>query len=338
MLIKSVTGQKIIASQGDETIQATLEFDGYPAVSASVPAGISAGKYEVAKVTPDEAISQIGQIDQICSGKDWTQKSLDTEISSHNFGGNTTLAVSAAFYKATFKFQISNFKFPRLMLLLFEGGLHGNSGIAAQEFLLIEETIAQAKTDYAKLKQHLADSHVETLVGAEGGFSPAGFDNTTVLALVKQLFPSQPLAVDVAGSFNQENLDLAGLFAVEDPYDDESWDKFAQLTASGQLLVIGDDLTVTNPERIKKALELKAVGGVVVKPNQIGTISQAKEAVKIAKDGGLKVVVSHRGDDTDDTWIADFAVDVAADFVKFGGMERGERIAKYNRLTELGMT
>ncbi len=331
MRINNITAKKILGSLGNETVEATIN----DTFSASVPAGVSAGKYEVAKVSPDEAISQIGQIGQICTGKDWTQESLDTELSSHNFGGNATLAVSAAFYKTQ---KITPTKFPKLLLLLFEGGLHGNPDITAQEFLLVEDTIAQAKEDYAKLKKYLSDHQIETLVGAEGGFSPQGFNNARIIDLVKDLFPDKPLGVDVAGSFNSESFDMSRLFSVEDPYDDESWDKFASLNSQNKLLVIGDDLTTTNPERIKKALELKAIGGVVIKPNQIGTISAAKEAVKVARDGGLKIIVSHRGEDTDDTWIADFAVDVAADFVKFGGLERGERIAKLNRLLELGMT
>ena len=140
----------------------------------------------------------------------------------------------------------------------------------------------------------------------------------------------------MAECFGESNIP-EGITTVEDPFDDESWDKFTQLSAQNKYLVIGDDLTTTNPERIKKALELKAINGVVIKPNQIGTISQAKEAVKIARDGGLKIIVSHRGEETDDVWIVDFALAVEANYVKFGGMNRGERIAKYNRLIELGM-
>ncbi|MBI3888079.1 hypothetical protein HY310_03365 [Candidatus Microgenomates bacterium] len=148
------------------------------------------------------------------------------------------------------------------------------------------------------------------------------------------LLPGRSIGVDMAECFGESNIP-EGVVTVEDPFNDESWDKFTLLTAQNKYLVIGDDLTTTNPKRIKKAIEQKAINGVVIKPNQIGTISQAIEAVKVARDGGLKIVVSHRGEETDDVWIVDFALEVEADYVKFGGMDRGERVAKYNRLIEL---
>lgn len=336
MKIINVSARKILASSGNETVEAVVVLENGQAVRASVPAGISAGKYEIQKASPPEAVSQIGQISQIVSRKDWTQESLDAEIAAHGYGGNATLAVSAAFYKATMT-GLHPGRFPKLFLLLFEGGGHGNPNIATQEFCLVEETITQAEADFATLKTYLSDNSIETLVGAEGAFSPQSFDDSKAITTIKQLFPNQPIALDVAGSFNFNNPDLDGIFSVEDPYDDESWNKFSILTAENKLLVIGDDLTVTNPERIKKAIELKAINGVVIKPDQIGTISAAFDAVKVARAGGLKIVVSHRGEETDDDWIVDFALTVQADYVKFGGLDRGERVAKYNRLRELGM-
>ena len=153
---------------------------------------------------------------------------------------------------------------------------------------------------------------------------------------IRAVFPQIQIGVDIAQCFGESNIPQ-GVFSVEDPFDDESWDKWSRLTAQNRYLVIADDLVTTNPERIKKAVELKACNAVVIKPNQIGTISAAKEAVKVAREANLKIVVSHRGQETDDTWIVDFALAVQADYVKFGGMNRGERIAKYNRLIELGM-
>lgn len=329
MKIEKITSKKIIASMGDYTVQATIN----DTFAASVPAGISAGKYEIKKVPADEAISQIGQISQICLGKDWNQESLDKKISCHNFGGNATLAVSAAFFKSQ---KVTPTKFPKLMLLLFEGGEHGNKNITIQEFLAIEDTLEQAMRDFRTMKEYVTDNNIEHTVGAEGGFSPLKFSNTDVLDLLKKVLPDKKIGVDMASCFNESQIP-ENAFSVEDPYSDEDWTNWTNLTNQNKYLVIGDDLTTTNPERIKKALELKAINGVVIKPNQIGTISQAKEAVKIARDGGLKIIVSHRGEETDDVWIVDFALDVQADYVKFGGMNRGERIAKYNRLIELGM-
>lgn len=337
MIITQISGQKILASFGDETVKATIIFADGSSFTASVPTGISAGKYEIKKVNADDGIREIGEMGEICKNKDWTQETLDQEIASHGFGGNTTLAVSAAFFKKTNPLPLTPNTFPKLMLLLFEGGEHGNKNITMQEFMIIEGNVNQASEDFAKLKYYLKQNNIESTVGAEGGFSPLAFDNERVIATIKELFPDRQIAIDMAGCFGDSTVP-EGVFSVEDPYDDESWDKFVELTRQNKVVVIGDDLTATNPERIKKAIGLKAITGVIIKPNQIGTISAALQAVKVARDGGLKIVVSHRGEETDDDWIVDFALAVQADYVKFGGIDRGERIAKYNRLKELGMS
>lgn len=337
MKIINVSARKILASFGNETVEAVVVLENGQAVSASVPAGISAGKYEIQKASPSEAVSQIGQISQIVSGKDWTQESLDAEIAAHGYGGNATLAVSAAFYKASNTGLHPVTKWPKLMLLLFEGGEHGNKNITMQEFCILEDSISEAAGDFAKLKHYLKqNNNVETTVGAEGGFSPENFNNEKCLETIKTVFPDKKIAVDMAGSFHDSQIP-ENIFSVEDPFDDESWEKWTQLNRQNKFLVIGDDLTTTNPQRIQKAIDLKAVGGVVIKPDQIGTISAAIKAVKAARAGGLKIIVSHRGEETDDDWIVDFALAVSADYVKFGGLDRGERVAKYNRLKQLGM-
>jgi enolase len=330
MIIKNITARKILASLGDETVEATIN-DRY---SASVPAGISAGKYEIKKVKADEAVEEVQKINEICKNKDWTQESLDKEISSHGFGGNSTLAVSAAFYKIGLPLDRHTGMQPKLFLLLFEGGEHGNKNITMQEFCIIENNVSQAVEDFAKVKNYLKQNNIETTVGAEGGFSPLAFDNNKAIATIKQLFPDKQIGIDMADCFGNAAVP-EGVFSVEDPFNDEDWSNWTNLNNLQKYLVIGDDLTVTNPERIQKAIDLKAVGGVVIKPNQIGTISQAKQAAKLCKDNNLKIVVSHRGQETNDNWIVDFALDVEADFVKFGGLDRGERIAKYNRLLEI---
>lgn len=331
MVISSITAKKILASLGNETVEATIN----DSFSASVPAGISAGKYEVKKVSVDEAIKQINQISQITQNRDFNQETLDKEISSHGFGGNATLAVSAAFYKATMT-GLNPVMFPKIMLLLFEGGKHGNENLTIQEFMVVEDSLEQAIKDYRTMREYLEDNLIERTVGAEGGFSPEKFSNDDVLKTIRKVLPDRQIAVDMAECFGESNIP-EGVFSVEDPFDDESWEKWTELNVRQKFLVIGDDLVTTNPERIQKAIELKAIGGVVIKPNQIGTISGAIEASRLAKKNDLKTIVSHRGEETDDTWIVDFALDSGADYVKFGGLDRGERIAKYNRLMELGM-
>lgn len=344
MKINNIFAKKILSSLGSETIEATIEFENGITSVASVPAGISAGKYEISKVPVDEALKQIQKIALICRGKNWTQETLDDEIIKHGFGGNTTLAVSAAFWKLSDKFNIKPDRFPKLMLLLFEGGKHGNQNLTIQEFMVIEDSIADAITDYKKVKKYLEENGIETTVGAEGGFSPLSFNNFKALETIKTVLPNKKIALDVADCFKDgeqisfdEIIRQFAIASIEDPYTDEEWDKWVSFNKKfgRNILVIGDDLTTTNASRIKKAVELGAMNAVVIKPNQIGTMTQAIKAAQEAQSSGLKIVVSHRGEETNDTWIADFALNISADYVKFGGINRGERIAKYNRLLEL---
>ncbi|EKD65601.1 MAG: hypothetical protein ACD_50C00039G0001 [uncultured bacterium] len=127
------------------------------------------------------------------------------------------------------------------------------------------------------------------------------------------------------------------LLSLEDPFSDDDWDHWKKITErlGRDTLIVGDDLIATNKERLLKAIAQKACNATVIKPNQVGTITETLEAVKIAKSNGLKIVVSHRSGETNDDFIVDFAVAVQADYVKFGAPARGERVAKYNRLLEI---
>jgi enolase len=127
------------------------------------------------------------------------------------------------------------------------------------------------------------------------------------------------------------------VFSIEDPYpedEDTKWHTLMEKFGS-KFMIISDDLTVTNPERTKFAIEHLLCNAIVIKPNQVGTITETLKVVDIAKKAGLKVVVAHRAGETNDTFIADLAVAIEADYVKFGGPVRGERVAKYNRLLEI---
>lgn len=129
------------------------------------------------------------------------------------------------------------------------------------------------------------------------------------------------------------------LAIIEDPYQEDAWGSWRKLNeALGETMtIVGDDLLATNPNRVKKAIEEKACNAILIKPNQIGTVSEAIKVIKLARDAKWKVVVSHRSGETNDTFIADFAVGVGADYVKFGAPARGERVAKYNRLSSIDM-
>jgi enolase len=150
--------------------------------------------------------------------------------------------------------------------------------------------------------------------------------------------------------FYEELIKKYPIVFLEDPFSEEDWSGFQEITENlgKKIDIIGDDLLTTNPKRIKKAKKEKACSGAIIKLNQIGTVTETLEAVKLAKSfgpkgsrrggtngAGWKIIVSHRSGDTCDSFIADLAVGIRADFIKSGAPARGERVAKYNRLLEI---
>lgn len=206
-------------------------------------------------------------------------------------------------------------------------------------------------------------------VGDEGGFAPNLFTNLDALEVIVtaikecgyELKRDVFLGLDVAASnffkngrysirdrtqpmetvdlieFYRDLLNQYPLLMIEDPLYEDDWLGWTKLNTdiSSTTTLVGDDLLCTNPERVKRAIQEKACGAVLIKPNQIGTISETLNVIKIARDASWKVIVSHRSGETNDDFIADFAVGVGADYTKFGAPARGERIAKYNRLLEI---
>lgn len=131
---------------------------------------------------------------------------------------------------------------------------------------------------------------------------------------------------------NQYHLAVLEDVFAEDEWD--SWKKFHQ-DMGDQIIIVGDDLLTTNPERVQKAIQEKACNAILVKPNQIGTITETLKVIKMTRDANWKIIMSHRGGETNDWFIADFAVGTGADYAKFGAPSRGERVVKYNRLLSI---
>lgn len=345
--ITKLTATRNLSSLGNETLKVFIQINDQLETSVVVPAGISAGKYEAKVVGANEAINQVRNMANELVEQDFDQESLDKKLLMSEVAGNTSIAISACFWKAVniAGAKCSYGKFPKLLLLLFEGAKHGNTNLTIQEFMVVEDSLETAISDFKKMREYLVSSGIESTVGAEGGFSPINFTNLLILELMQSVFPEKHFALDAAGSFREKEVDWGKfildykLSYLEDPYSDEDWEKWQKLVADfgDKLLIVGDDLTTTNPLRVHRAIEQSAINAVIIKPNQNGTISGTLEAIRQAREGKLKIIVSHRGEETDDDWIVDFALCVGADYVKFGGMDRGERVAKYNRLLELGM-
>ncbi len=219
---------------------------------------------------------------------------------------------------------------------------------------------------YQSLKKLLISKKAIHSVGDEGGFAPNLFTNVDALELLQEAVSTTPykfnqdvfFGLDIAASsfykggkyqirdrqepyspeeFKKYLMDLKrqyNLLSIEDPFEQDAWEHWIALylEMGQETMIVGDDLLVTNKVRLQKAIQTHACNAVLVKPNQIGTISETIQVVKMAKQNNFSVVASHRSGDTDEDFIADFAVGVGADYAKFGAPNRMERVVKYNRL------
>lgn len=219
---------------------------------------------------------------------------------------------------------------------------------------------------YHQISKVLKYRNAINAVGDEGGFAPNLYTNLDALEVIAEAIKQAGytlqldvfLGLDIAPAYFSQNgqyrikdaqesfnsnqfiayikklHETYHLLCLEDPLEEDSWNDWTNLTKliGNEVNIIGDDLLVTNKERLKKAIDLKACNSILIKPNQIGTISETLKVIKMAKENNFKVVVSHRSGETSDSLIADFAIGVGADYVKFGAPARGERVVKYNRL------
>lgn len=222
---------------------------------------------------------------------------------------------------------------------------------------------------YYSLEQALINKNAIHSVGMDGGFAPNLFTNLDALEIIMLAVKQTPhqyghdvfLGLDVSANTFFKNgkytikdrsqafstkefidyyLDLNEqyhIFSLEDPLAEDDWNGWSQLVTEmgSKVLVIGDDFLSTNKTRVQRAITQKATTSILVKPNQMGTITETVEVIKIAKDANWTVFVSNRSGETTDYFIADFAVGVGADYTKFGAPSRGERIIKYNRLLRI---
>jgi len=231
------------------------------------------------------------------------------------------------------------------------------------------DSLQLGTTIYFALKEVLLLNGMSTLLADEGGFAPKLPSNVNAFALLAQAIETtnQRLGFDVflgidgaastfysnqqyhikdkssglsSKSLNDFYVELTKQYHVlylEDILSEDDWDGWidAMSKLSQSAMVVGDDLTATNPYRLQMAIDKKAITGVIIKPNQIGTVIESLAVVQVARSAGLKIVASHRSGETNDDFIADFAVAVGADYCKFGAPARGEHVAKYNRLSQI---
>ena len=263
---------------------------------------------------------------------------------------------------------------PVPMMNILNGGAHADTNVDIQEFMIapigadtFKESLRWGAEIYHSLKSVLKKKGLATSIGDEGGFAPNLDSNRAALDLILVAIEGAgfkvgsqiALAMDVAATefFNEGKYEFEGksltseqmityysdlvsnypLVSIEDPLDEDDWSGWAKLTAElGQKIqIVGDDLFVTNPERLAKGIESKTANALLVKVNQIGTLTETIDAVNMAHENNYKSMMSHRSGETEDTTIADLAVALNCGQIKTGAPARSERVAKYNQLLRI---
>ena len=270
---------------------------------------------------------------------------------------------------------------PRPMMNIINGGAHADNGLDAQEFMIIpngakseSDAIRMGSEIFHNLKSILKKGGNSTNVGDEGGFAPnfhscaealdtiiaairaAGYTPGTDVSIGLDVassefykngmyeFEGKSLTSDEMIEFYQDLISKYPIISIEDALAEEDWDGWKKLTDTigAKCQLVGDDLFVTNPARLKKGIDAGVANAILIKVNQIGSLTETLRAIKMAQDANYGVIVSHRSGETEDTTIADLSVATNAGQIKTGSMSRTDRMAKYNQLLrieeELGNT
>ncbi|MBT1002367.1 phosphopyruvate hydratase [Paenarthrobacter sp. DKR-5] len=263
---------------------------------------------------------------------------------------------------------------PVPLMNILNGGSHADSDVDIQEFMVVplgastfSEGLRWGVEVYHALKSVLKEQGLSTGLGDEGGFAPNLPSNRAALDLIQDAIRKAgytpgadiALALDVAssefyenGKYNFEGKQVSAeemsayyeelvrdypLVSIEDPLDEDDWEGWAKLTASlgDKVQLVGDDLFVTNPERLQRGITAKTANSLLVKVNQIGSLTETLDAVSLAQRAGYTTITSHRSGETEDTTIADICVATNAGQIKTGAPARSERVAKYNQLLRI---
>ncbi|EAK0830104.1 enolase [Campylobacter fetus subsp. testudinum] len=263
---------------------------------------------------------------------------------------------------------------PVPMFNIINGGAHANNSVDFQEFMIMpfgfskfSDALRAATEIYQTLKKILNDLGHSTAVGDEGGFAPNLKDNEEPIKIIMEAIkkagykPGQQikLALDVASSefYDGKTYQIEGkkltseelvdryvelcdkypIFSIEDGLSEDDWDGWKVLSEKlgDKIQLVGDDLFVTNEKILKEGIEKGIANAILIKPNQIGSVSQTMQTVRLAQRNGYRCIMSHRSGESEDSFIADFAVALNTGEIKTGATSRSERNAKYNRLLEI---
>lgn len=264
-----------------------------------------------------------------------------------------------------------SFSIPIPMFNLINGGKHAENNLEIQEFMIVPDRVvgyhnqlSAGQLIFNTLGQILADDHIDKSFGDEGGYAPNLDTNEMAVDYLVRAIKSSgykkwsevSIALDVAASSLPPTFEMTPsrfhgfiqdfpILSIEDPFPEEDWEDWTKFlaqieannTSDKKLLLVGDDLFVTNPERLQRGINDKAANAILVKLNQIGTVSETIRVIEQARAAGMTIIVSHRSGETLDDFIADFAVGIGAAFIKTGAPNENhpERMTKYRRLIEI---
>ncbi len=405
MMIQDIHAREIFDSRGVPTLECYLFLSDGVMINASVPAGISRGRYEAVELRDGgERLMGLGvqkaiaTIDDIIApliidrapdliDMDLELIELDNTNNKSHLGANAMLAVSMAVCRAQayaqgldlyeFIAHISNYPtvaLPSPMFNMIGGGLHADNNFDIQELLIVptrelsfHEAMETGVTIFHALKEILKKKNKITAVGYEGAFVPSFNDEREALDMLMEAINASGrgstvmIGLDVAASYLYDHdtglyrwfgkqlssheliekyrslIAEYPIFSIEDGLEQTDWVGWTAMKheIGSQVKLIGDDLFVTNPQRIWHGIENDCATSVLIKPNQIGTITETLQAMVLCKENSWDTIVSHRSGETNDSFIADLAVGTSAELIKAGGCCRGERMAKYNRLLEI---
>lgn len=411
MKLAHLTAREILDSRGLPTVEAEVCLEDGTKALGQVPAGSSRGKAEATELRDEnvnrylgmgvlKSVDNIKGLAPLLVGKEVDDQfafdrillEADGTEDKSNLGGNSLLAISMAVCRAMARsrkvplfayfasmMNRTDYSLPEPMILLLEGGKHGDWTSDVQEFMVMpskryfgtfSERLRVGVEVYHTLHQILLERKYATGVGLEGAFCPRELSGNEealnlIIEAVKRagfvIGEQVGLVLDVASSEFYEDgryfLKSEGrslnveewremlinwtqkypIWSLEDMFQEEGWASWNQFYSEvqGKVQVVGDDLITTHVDRIQKAAEEKCLSAVIIKPNQVGTITETLDAIKKAEELGLTIVVSHRGAEANDDLIADLVIGVGGAQCKFGAPVRGERVAKYNRLLRI---
>lgn len=403
--IQTVKAREIFDSRGNPTVEVDITLSDGSWGRAAVPSGASTGELEAVELRDGgerlqgkgvlKAVENVNTIisDKITGLSPFNQSKIDQIMidldgtpNKSNLGANAILGVSMAVARsAANHLQLPLYRYlggvdleiPQPFFNVINGGVHADSGIDVQEFMItpvkrdsFRDGMEKIVNTYHTLKSILSEKGLETAVGDEGGFAPKlGSTENAIKTLYSAIekagyIPGEEIAIALdpaasefydneTGKYNFEGQLLSSskllefytnlvnkfpaIISIEDGFSENDWNGFKMMTETlgNKLQLVGDDIFVTNPQIFAEGIKQEVANSILIKLNQIGTVSESIQAIKMARDAGYTTMISHRSGETVDSFIADFSIAMNAKQIKTGSTARGERIEKYNQFLRI---